>query len=126
MKAIKNFFCLFFLMTVVVSCQKQNYDDLSLLAPGVTPSKNSALFTITQDNSGLVTIYPGGEGASYYEVFFGDTSTVAANVLAGANTRHRYAEGIYSVKIIAHSLTGQTSTLTQSLTVSTGHPKTFR
>ena len=123
MKAIKNLSCLFFLMTVVISCQKQNYDDLSLLTPAVTPSKNSALFTITQDNSGLVTIYPGGEGASYYEVFYGDTSTVAGKVLAGSNAQHRYAEGTYSVKIIAHSLTGQTSTLTQSLTVSYRAPE---
>ena len=123
MKAIKNIFCLVFLMTAVVSCDKQNYNDLSLLQPNVIPSKLTELFTITQDNSGLVTIYPGGEGASFYEIFFGDTTKLAAIVLAGGNVSHKYAEGNYTVKTIAHSLTGQTTTLSQPLTVSFRAPE---
>lgn len=123
MKALKYLLGMFFLFTIAVSCQKQEFDDLSLLKPGVTPSKLSVLFTITQDNSGLVTIYPAGDGASYYEVFFGDNTATPAKVLAGANATHTYAEGSYSVKIRAHSLTGEVTELTQPLTVSYRAPE---
>ena len=123
MKALKYFLGMVLLLAVMNSCQKQTYDDLSLLKPGFTPAKLSVLFTITQDNSGLVTVYPNGEGASFYEVFFGDTAKVAATVLAGSNVQHKYAEGNYTVKIIAHSLTGETSSITQPLTVSYRAPE---
>ncbi len=123
MKAIKNILCLLLLMTAVISCEKQNYNDVSLLQPAVTPSKLAELFTITQDNSGLVTIYPGAEGASYYEIFFGDTTTAPAKVLAGGNVTHKYPEGNYTVKTIAHSLTGQTTVLSQPLTVTFRAPE---
>ena len=123
MKALKYILGIVLLLTVAAGCQKQTYDDVSLLQPGYTPTKLAALFTITQDNTGLVTIYPGSEGGSYYEVFFGDTSKVAAKVLGGANVQHKYAEGAYTVKIVAHSLTGQTTTLTQPLTVSYRAPE---
>ena len=123
MRALKYFFGMVLLLAVTGSCKKQTYDDLSLLETGVTPSKLSVLLTITQDNSGMVTIYPAGEGASYYEVAFGDTSTIAAKVNAGGNVQHKYAEGIYTVKITAHSLTGQTATLSQALTVSYRAPE---
>jgi hypothetical protein len=122
MKALKKYLAIAFLF-LAISCQKQSFDDLSLLEPSVTPSKVATLFTITQDNSGNVTIYPYGDGASFYEVVYGDATTTAGNVTAGANITHKYAEGTYTVKIIAHSLTGQTSTISQPLTVSYRAPE---
>ena len=62
------------------------------------------LFDITQDNTGLVTITPNGEGASWYEVYYGDATPAPAKVLPGKNTQHTYAEGVYNVKIVGHTL----------------------
>jgi hypothetical protein len=123
MKALQYFLGMFLLVAIMAGCKKENNTDLSLLETGPTPSKLSVLFTITQDNSGVVTIYPSGEGASYYEVFFGDNATIPASVLAGANVKHTYAEGNYTVKVRAHSLTGQTTEITKTLTVSFRAPE---
>ena len=72
MKAFKYFLSLVFLLAVVLSCKKIVYDDVSLVTTGQAPAKLSVLFQITQDNSGLVTITPNGEGAVRYEVYYGD------------------------------------------------------
>ncbi|MEI7735849.1 MAG: hypothetical protein WCI49_10305, partial [Ferruginibacter sp.] len=91
MKALKYFLGMVLLLTGMLSCKKQTYDDVSLLNSAPTPSKLTTMFTITQDNSGMVTIYPAGESASYYEVFFGDATTAASKVNAGGNVQHKYA-----------------------------------
>lgn len=123
MKALKYFLGMVLLLTGMLSCEKQTYDDVSLLNSAPTPSKLTTMFTITQDNSGMVTIYPAGESASYYEVFFGDATTAASKVNAGGNVQHKYAEGVYTVKVVAYNLNGQSTTLTQPLTVSYRAPE---
>jgi hypothetical protein len=45
-------------------CTKLQYDDVSFVETAVAPAKLSAMFNITQDNTGLVTIYPNGEGGA--------------------------------------------------------------
>lgn len=83
----------------------------------------SALFEITQDNTGNVTITPNGEGAVSYDVYYGDGTTAPAKVQAGKNTKHKYAEGVYNVRIVAYNITGKTSEATQQLTVSFRAPE---
>ncbi|MBK9530620.1 MAG: hypothetical protein IPO42_02265 [Chitinophagaceae bacterium] len=123
MNAIKYFFSAFCLVLVMVSCTKTINEDLSFVDAAAAPDKLSVLFDITQDNSGLVTITPNGEGAIYYLVYYGDATTTPVNIAAGKNTTHVYAEGEYNVKIVGHAVNGKTTELVQKLTVSFRAPE---
>jgi hypothetical protein len=123
MKLLKYFFSLVLLSVVIFSCNKNTFDDVSFLNSDTAPAKASVLFDITQDNTGLVTITPNGEGANTFDVYYGDATTAPAKVAAGKNTQHTYAEGVYTVKVVAYSATGKTTTITQSLTVSFRAPE---
>ncbi|MBK7558625.1 MAG: hypothetical protein IPI54_10240 [Chitinophagaceae bacterium] len=123
MNAIKYFFSAFCLVLVLGSCTKTVNDDISFVDAAAAPDKLSVLFDITQDNSGLVTITPNGEGAIYYLVYYGDATTTPVNIAAGKNTTHVYAEGEYNVKIVGHAVNGKTTELVQKLTVSFRAPE---
>jgi hypothetical protein len=120
---LKYFLSAFLLLAVIGGCKKIKNDDIGFLDSGTEPAKLSVLFDITQDNTGLVTIAPNGEGATWYEVYYGDATVDPAKVDAGKNTTHVYAEGTYNVKVIAHGLTGKTAELVQPLTVSFRAPE---
>jgi hypothetical protein len=123
MKAIKYLFNFVLLLSIITGCTKSVNDDISFVDTAQTPAKLSVLFNITQDNSGLVTITPNGEGAVYYEVFYGHGTTPMVNVPAGKNTSHTYPEGVYDVKIIAYNVNGKKTELIQKLTVSFRAPE---
>lgn len=126
MKAFKYIFGLCLLLAVMAGCKKTENNDLSLVATGVAPTQLSALFEITQDNTGKVTITPNGEGVSWYEVYYGDGTAAPAKVEPGANTVHNYAEGNYTVKFIAYGITGKTTEYTKTLTVSYRTPENLQ
>jgi hypothetical protein len=90
------------------------------------PDKLSALFDITQDNTGLVTITPNGDGASSYDVYFGDNTAEPAKVKGGGNVQHVYAEGNYTVKLVAYNVSGKTAQAEQPLTVSFRAPENLK
>ena len=123
MKLLKIFIVFAFLITVISSCKKDSFTDTSLANKVITPVNLSVLFTITQDNTGTVTLLPNAEGVSFFEIFFGDFTSDSAQVMAGKNITHIYSEGNYSVRIVAHSITGGTSTLIKPLTVSFRAPQ---
>ena len=123
MKAVKYFFGLTFLLAVSAGCKKQANDDVSFIESAANPQKISALFTITQDNSGLVTIIPNGEGCVTYDVYFGDATTAPTKVLAGKSAQHVYAEGVFNVRIVGYNVIGKTAELTQPLTVTFRAPE---
>jgi hypothetical protein len=123
MRIIKYFFSALFMLALFNGCQKIKTDDVSFVGTATAPAKLSVMFDITQDNSGLVTITPNGEGAIFYEVYYGDVTTVPANVTAGKNTTHVYTEGLFNVRIIAHQVNGKTTELIQKLTVSFRAPE---
>jgi len=123
MRTIKYMFQFAALLLVVTGCKPELNDDLSFLNSATTAAKMSALFEITQDNTGNVTITPNGEGAVSYDVYYGDGTTAPAKVQAGKNTTHKYAEGVYNVRIVAYNITGKTSEATQQLTVSFRAPE---
>ena len=116
---------LFSLLSVCITACQKDYTDTSFIKSNGVPAKLSALTTIAQDNSGLVTITPNGENAAYFEVYFGDITTAPAKVLAGGSIQHKFAEGVYSLKVVAHSLSGGTTTLTQQLTVAFRAPESL-
>jgi hypothetical protein len=123
MKVIKYFFSIAFLLVLAAGCKKEVNDDLSFLATDAAPDKLSAFFDITQDNTGLVTITPNGEGISFYEIYYGDATTTPAKVQPGKATQHVYAEGVYNVKIVGHSITGKITETIKQLTVSFRAPE---
>ena len=118
MNTIKRIYAALFLLTLMVSCSKQSFDDTGFAEQAAAPSNLSALFDITQDNTGLVTITPNGEGVAYYQVYLGDGNTAPVKVLPGKNTRHTYTEGSYDVRILGVGINGLTTESTQTLTVS--------
>ncbi len=123
MNALKYFLSCTILLAIVVGCKKDTYEDTSFIATNASPAKLSALFEITQDNTGLVTIIPNGEGGSAYDIYFGDGTAAPAKVQPGKSIQHVYKEGVYDVKLVAYNLTGKTTETTQKLTVSFRAPE---
>ena len=123
MRTIKNIIQFVVLLLVATGCKQELNDDISFINSAATAGKLSALFEITQDNTGNVTITPNGEGAVSFDVYYGDGTTAPAKVLAGKNTKHKYAEGVYTVKVIGYNITGKATEATQQLTVSFRAPE---
>lgn len=109
---------LLLLITMVIGCKEETFDDISFITKGLAPSSISAFFDITNDNSGLVKIYPSGENVYSYEIYYGDGTVSPDTILAGKSIEHQYAEGVYDVKIIAHNASGKTTEKLVPLTVS--------
>lgn len=108
---------------LLVACTKTEFTDTSFVDRGEAPSELSAMFEITQDNTGLVTITPNGVGAVTYDVYYGDGNNTPAKVVAGKNTTHVYPEGVYPVKIIGYSVSGKKTEVTKQLTVTFRAPE---
>jgi len=117
MSSIK-YICSFLLLAGLAAGCKKDYNDTSLVSTAGSAAKASAMFTITQDNTGLVTIAPSGEGIVSYDIAFGDTTKTPVTLMAGKAAQHKYAEGTYQVKITGHDLKGGTAGATQTLVVS--------
>jgi hypothetical protein len=114
MKKLK--FSIIIFVAIIAACSSDN-NDVNLDEINA-PTNISALITITQDNSGKVTILPKGEGVTQYEIQFGDATTESAFVNPGGTVQHIYQEGTYQVKIIGMSLNGKTTEITQEVTIS--------
>lgn len=115
MKKNKYFLSLLILIVFAIGCSVDKYDDLSSLNSIAAPSAVEAIFDVTNDNSGNVTITPSGQGTGSYDVFFGDGAD--ANVQSGANIVHSYAEGEYTVKIVAKGINGAIKEVTYPLSM---------
>jgi len=115
MKKVKNIFSVL-LVILIAACTSDDFSD-DFLQNADAPSDISALFTITQDNSGLVTIRPNGSGVTSYKVYFGDTTTEPAVIGVGQQVSHTYTEGNYNVKIVGVGINGKETEITQPLTV---------
>ena len=104
-----------FSILFVISCS----DDDRLESVDIAiPSDISAKFTIKQDNSGEVSIFPSANGANMFSVDFGDGSEVSDEFTSGNHVEHTYAEGQYDVTIYAMNLNGEVAEASQSLNVS--------
>ncbi|WAC02769.1 hypothetical protein N7U66_03620 [Lacinutrix neustonica] len=123
MKTLKHLFC-FFLITATYFACNQDDDNTDFINEFPAPTNVSALVTVTQDNTGLVTITPLGEGANTFVVNYGDGSENTSEILrAGYNTQHTYAEGVYLIAITAIGINGKTTTVTQEIVVSFQAPQ---
>jgi hypothetical protein len=123
MKSIKNILSIALVLLVFAGCEKDTFNDLSFLETASAPANLNPFFNITQDNTGLVTITPNGEGATAYDIYYGHGPATAVRVLPGASITHVYPEGVYSVRSVAYSISGKISESTKQLTVSFRAPE---
>lgn len=123
---MKNFFNTIFAVFIALAVTGCDMDDDNLgvdLENLGAPENLGATFQITQDNTGLVTITPTGEGANLFSIDFGDGSEPAEGLKVGEQVEHVYAEGEYDVVITGTNLAGETAQGTQPLTVSFREPE---
>ncbi len=123
MKSIKNILSLAFALLVFAGCEKDTFNDVSFLETLSAPANLDPFFNITQDNTGLVTITPNGEGATAYDIYLGHGASTAVRVLAGASITHTYPEGVYTVRSVAYGVSGKITESTKQLTVSFRAPE---
>ncbi len=120
MKALK--YIMSFTLVFFISCAEDD-NDLSFVDDIVAPTNVSALFQISQDNSGLVNITPNSDGAVSYNIALGDDTAETVSLKQGENIDHTYTEGTYTVSIEAIGLTGLKTMATQQLVVSFRAPE---
>jgi len=126
MKALRYILSSLFAFLLITGCKKDPFGDASFAASAADPAKQSLMFNITQDNTGLVTITPNGEGIISYDIYFGDNTANPVKVTAGTSVKHVYAEGVYTVKAIGYNINGKTVQSTQQLTVSFRAPENLK
>ena len=121
MKTLKYIFSLA-LVFFFISCTEDD-NDLSFVDKVTAPTNVSALFQITQDNTGVVTITPNSEGAVSYNITLGNGTTEPVSIEAGENIVNTYIEGTYTIGVEAVGITGLTTLITQELVVSFKAPE---
>ncbi|TRZ46936.1 hypothetical protein D3A96_05040 [Robertkochia marina] len=109
-------------LVLVSSCEKEEtsyaFQDVS------APTNVAIAFDIAQDDSGTVTVTPSAEGATMFEIFFGDVEDeTAVQVAPGESADHVYAEGSYEMKVVAIGISGLTSELTKVVDISFSKPE---
>lgn len=120
MKLIRNIITFSIVLALTYSCvtDEDRFYSMDYLE---APTNVDAVFDITQDNTGLVTVVPNSEGAAKYIIDFGDGTTEEVQRLDYLT--HTYAEGVYQVGITAHGITGLTATVTKELNVTFKAPE---
>lgn len=122
MKIIKQQLKFLLLVFVIFGCTKEddNTDFVNQIEP---PTNITVDVTVTQDNTGLVTLRPSGEGVTGYVIDFGDGSEVSDIVNPGEDITHTYQEGVYNVVVTANGLTDETTSISQEVVVSFQAPQ---
>lgn len=124
MKKIRLLSGFLVLLAIVVGCTVEDgIDQDTSFIDSANIENIGALLKITNDNSGVVTITPTGEGVTLFEVDFGDESPVSGGLSVGESVQHTYAEGNYDVVITGTNLGGNTAQGIQPLTVSFRQPE---
>ena len=116
MKTIKIISIL--IVTLFLSGCEKDSDIFDIIESVDSPTNISADFFITQDNSGLVTISPNGEGVTQFQVYFDAENDEFATVGIGESIDRVYSEGNYQVRIVGVSLNGNSTEVLQPLVVS--------
>ncbi|NJW52129.1 PKD domain-containing protein [Salinimicrobium oceani] len=126
MKKIKILFGFFALLTFAVGCSLEDgIDGDTSFLNSINTENIDAIFEITNDNSGNVTITPTGEGVTRYKVIYGDGSGSdgAVTLSPGQSTTHSYAEGSYTVTVVGMNLAGEEVSQDFPLTVTYRAPE---
>ncbi|WP_091424837.1 hypothetical protein [Formosa sp. Hel1_31_208] len=121
MKSIK-YILASILIIAFISCEDDERDT-DFINNTEAPSELVLQFGVTQDNTGLVTITPTAVGATSFELFFGDGSGNSVQLTSGESVDKVYAEGTYTLSVIATSVSGLTTQAEQELVVSFTAPQ---
>ena len=121
MKNFYYFYMLLFASFFLASCSEDDNDLVDVNTP--PPTNISAEFTVTQDNTGLVTITPLGENVTAFQIQLGDGSELITGINPGDQIEHTYEEGSYEVGITGFGLDGDSESVTQTLVVSFNPPE---
>ena len=121
MKHIKKLLVLFLVINVFNSCDNEEtsyvLDDIS------APTNIKAVFNISQDDTGTVTATPTAEGASTFEIYFGDVEGETPTIVSpGETATYVNGEGEYNLRIVAIGMTGLKSELVRVVTISFSAP----
>jgi len=118
---MKKLLVFFIAIGLLFSCEEE--ETSYALQEVSAPTNIKAVFDISQDDSGTVTVTPTAEGATSFNVYFGDSENEEASEFAvGQTITHVYAEGEYTLRIVAVGLTGLTSELSRIVTISFSAP----
>ncbi|WP_035668243.1 hypothetical protein [Flavobacterium sp. 83] len=117
MKKIKFIFSFVLLLAITISCTVEGINNDTALIGTDSSANVNKIFDISTDNSGKVKITPTADGATSFQVVYGQGTGLPATVAPGASTTHVYPEGKYTVKIIATSISGATTEQTFPLDV---------
>ena len=122
MKVFKYILSTLLLLVVVWSCSEEEFGNVDFIGTANAPTNVAALFKITQDNTGLVSIIPTAEGTVSFDVDYGD-GTAPTAVTVGKVALHTYSEGTYNVTITAKGITGLKTTYSKEIVVSFKAPE---
>ena len=81
------------------------------------------LFDVSSDNSGNVKLTPSAEGASSFDIDFGDGSEGATDITVGSSVEHIFTEGSFVVILTAKGLNDLNSTASFNLDVTFKAPE---
>lgn len=99
-------------LLVMYSCQEDAFNDISVSAP----QNLSMEITVSDDESGNVSVKPQAEGASYFDIYYGDIPVeTPQSVQAGDIGTHTYSEGDYTIQVIAYNVNDQSIEATQDI-----------
>ena len=123
MKKFKYLLNVFLASALVFACVEEIENNIDFVDTIEAPTNVSAMISITQDNTGIVTITPTGEGVVSYSINFGDGSNETESINPGNSAVHTYSEGAYEATIIAVGLNGEVTETVVSVVVSYSAPE---
>ncbi|MFT7119989.1 MAG: hypothetical protein ACJAZ9_000158 [Neolewinella sp.] len=114
---------LLFMLLILGSTACDDEQILPNLDEVASPSALSLTFDVDPDDSSLITITPGAQGATLFNLDFGDGSAETMDLQVGSSAVRSYDAGSYPVTLIATGINGNTTTLTETLNVETPAPR---
>ena len=123
MKKLKYLLNVFLASALIFACVEEIENNIDFVETIQAPTNVSAMISITQDNTGVVTITPTGEGVVSYTVDFGDGSDSSDSVNPGDSVVNTYPEGTYEAIITAVGLNGEVTETVVSVVVSYSAPE---
>ena len=123
MKKLKYLLNVFLASALIFACVEEIENNIDFVETIQAPTNVSAMISITQDNTGVVTITPTGEGVVSYTVDFGDGSDSSDSVNPGNSVVNTYPEGTYEAIITAVGLNGEVTETVVSVVVSYSAPE---
>lgn len=117
-----NFYKILMIFAVIglIACE----DDEGLDQANVPMPQNLSLeFSVTQDNSGVVSMIPKGNATNSFKINFGDESEPVSGINPGDVVENQYAEGSYQVELTGFNIKNDSVSVTQDLVVSFQPPQ---